>query len=163
EATALLGRVMAEIDVAIFAFDDHAILKLVNRGGELLLRKNANRLIGSSAASLGLSAVLEGESNRVIDQAFGGRVAEWVGRRSPFRQGGLPHELVMLTDLSKALRDEERQAWQRLIRVLSHEINNSLAPIKSIAGSLQALLEREAGSAIRDSGLASLSAQAHSE
>jgi two-component system, NtrC family, nitrogen regulation sensor histidine kinase NtrY len=142
EATALLGRVMGEIDVAIFAFDDHGILKLVNRGGELLLRKTAARLIGSSAAALGLSGALEGESNRVLDMAFGGRVGRWEVRRASFRQGGLPHQLVMLSDLSKALRDEERQAWQRLIRVLSHEINNSLAPIKSIAGSLQSMLER---------------------
>ena len=142
EATALLGRVMGEIDVAIFAFDDHGILKLVNRGGELLLRKTSARLIGSSAAALGLSSALEGESNRVLDMAFGGRVGRWEVRRASFRQGGLPHQLVMLSDLSKALRDEERQAWQRLIRVLSHEINNSLAPIKSIAGSLQSMLER---------------------
>jgi two-component system, NtrC family, nitrogen regulation sensor histidine kinase NtrY len=61
-------------------------------------------------------------------------------RRSNFRQGGLPHQLLVLTDLSRALRDEERQAWQRLVRVLGHELNNSLAPIKSIAGSLEGLV-----------------------
>ena len=49
----------------------------------------------------------------------------------------------MLADVSKPLREEERQAWQRLIRVLGHELNNSLAPIKSIAGSLGSLLKRE--------------------
>ena len=156
EATALLGRVMAEIDVAILAFDDRGTLKLVNRGGELLLRQPAARLIGRGAAALGLSAALEGEPSRVLDLAFGGRVARWEVRRSTFRQGGLPHQLVMLSDLSKALRDEERQAWQRLVRVLSHEINNSLAPIKSIAGSLQALLEkREADLGVRSSGFGS--------
>ena len=51
--------------------------------------------------------------------------------------------LVVLSDLSKALRDEEREAWRRLIRVLSHEINNSLAPISSLAESLQRLTARE--------------------
>ena len=45
----------------------------------------------------------------------------------------------MLADVSRPLREEERQAWQRLIRVLGHELNNSLAPIQSIAGSLQRL------------------------
>ena len=154
EATALLGRVMAEIDVAIFAFDHQDILKLVNKGGELLLRKNAERLIGSSASTLGLGPALEGEAYQVLDLAFAGRVGRWEVRRTTFRQGGLPHQLVMLSDLSKALRDEERQAWQRLIRVLSHEINNSLAPIKSIAGSLQGLLDRaEIGVRGSESGL----------
>jgi signal transduction histidine kinase len=91
----------------------------------------------------------------VLDLAFGGRVGRWEVRRATFRQGGLPHQLVMLSDLSKALRDEERQAWQRLIRVLSHEINNSLAPIKSIAGSLKALVERQSSeNGVRKAGYA---------
>ena len=142
EATALLGRVMAEIDVAIFAFDERGIVRLVNRGGERLLRQPAQKLIGDRAEKLGLGALLEGESARVVDLTIAGRLARWEVRRTTFRQGGRPQQLVMLADLSKALRDEERQAWQRLIRVLSHEINNSLAPIKSIAGSLQSLLAR---------------------
>ena len=55
----------------------------------------------------------------------------------------MPHELLVLTDLSRPLREEERQAWQRLIRVLGHELNNSLAPIKSMAGTLETMLERQ--------------------
>ena len=51
--------------------------------------------------------------------------------------------LLVLTDLSRTLREEERRAWQRLVRVLGHEMNNSLAPIKSMAGSLETLLRRE--------------------
>ena len=64
-------------------------------------------------------------------------------RRTTFRQEGRPHQLLVLADVSRPLRDEERQAWQRLIRVIGHEINNSLAPIKSIAGSLESMLARE--------------------
>ena len=64
-------------------------------------------------------------------------------RRTTFRQDGRPHQLLVLADLSRPLRDEERQAWQRLVRVLGHELNNSLAPIKSIAGSLESMLARE--------------------
>ncbi len=142
EATALLGRVMAEIDVVIVAFDDRGALRLANRGAEALLGAPSARLIGRTATELGLATALQGEPLRVMDLGFGGRVARWEVRRSTFRQGGRPHQLVMLTDLSRTLREEERQAWQRLVRVLSHEINNSLAPIKSIAGSLRTLLER---------------------
>src|SRR6185436_3667285 len=56
---------------------------------------------------------------------------------------GAQHQLLVLTDLSQTLREEERTAWQRLLRVLGHELNNSLAPIKSVAGSLADSLRRE--------------------
>jgi nitrogen fixation/metabolism regulation signal transduction histidine kinase len=65
-------------------------------------------------------------------------------RRASFRLRGVPHALLVLSDVSSALREEERLAWKRLIRVLGHEINNSLAPIKSIAGSLRGRLSSTA-------------------
>jgi signal transduction histidine kinase len=79
----------------------------------------------------------------MLQRAFPSGVGRWGMRRSSFRQGGLPHQLLVLADLSKALREEERQAWQRLLRVLGHELNNSLAPIKSLATSLDNLLLKE--------------------
>ena len=142
EATALLRTVMAEIDVAIFAFDEHRALRLVNGGGERLLDQPAERLLGRTSAALGLAECLRGEDDRTVDLDFPGGRGKWQLRRGSFRQDGLPHQLVVLSDLSRVLREEERQAWQRLIRVLGHEINNSLAPIKSIAASLRDLLAR---------------------
>src|SRR5690348_14851450 len=143
EAGALLRRVMEEIDVAIFAFDGTQALRLVNRSGAVLLGRPPEQLLGRDARSLGLADALTGDAPRVETFAFeggqagrGGRTGRWEVRRGTFRQGGLPHQLLVLTDLSRALSDEERQAWRRLIRVLSHELNNSLAPIKSIADSL---------------------------
>ena len=142
EATALLRRVMEEIDVAIFAFDaDHA-LRLVNRSGAALLGRAPEQLVGRDASSLGLAGSLVGDAPRVETLTFPGRAGRWEVRRGMFRQGGLPHQLLVLTDVSRALSDEERQAWKRLIRVLSHELNNSLAPIKSIADSLRGFVER---------------------
>ncbi|MGI8499321.1 MAG: sensor histidine kinase [Gemmatimonadaceae bacterium] len=142
EATALLRTVMGEIDVAVFAFDSLHILRLVNRGGERLLAQPGERLIGLSSAALGLAPYLHGPAPRTIDVAFPGGSGRWEVRRTSFRQGGLPHTLLVLADLSRALREEEQEAWQRLIRVLGHEINNSLAPIKSIADSLERMLGR---------------------
>lgn len=143
EATALLRKVMEEIDVAVFAFDGEARLRLVNRAGERLLGAAAERMLGRTAAELGLGFALSGETPRTVELAFPGGSGRWEVRRDPFRQGGLPHELIVIADLSRALREEERAAWQRLVRVLSHEINNSLAPIQSIAGTLQGLVSRE--------------------
>ena len=143
EATTLLRKVMAEIEVAVFTFDEDRELKFVNRAGARLLARNAERTLGRRAEELGLEDCLDGDAPRVINTAFPGGVGRWEIRRSSFRQGGRPHELLVLSDLSQPLREEERQAFQRLIRVIGHEMNNSLAPIKSIAGSLATILERE--------------------
>src|SRR6266481_1032915 len=137
EAGALLRTVMEEIDVAIFTFDNENKLRLVNRAGERLLARPVERLLGFTAAELGLGAPLEGDAARTMELTFPGGSGRWGMRRGSFRQAGLPHHLVVLSDLSRALRDEERQAWQRLIRVMGHELNNSLAPIQSVAQSLE--------------------------
>jgi nitrogen fixation/metabolism regulation signal transduction histidine kinase len=142
EATVLLRAVMAEIDVAIFAFDSDKRLVLVNRYGERLLGREGTDLIGQVATDLGLEHVL-GSPSTIQDLSFPGAVGRWEIRRTKFWQGGTPHELVALSDLSQPLREQERQAWRRLIRVIGHELNNSLAPIKSIAGSLESLLSNE--------------------
>jgi nitrogen fixation/metabolism regulation signal transduction histidine kinase len=141
EATALLRTVMEEIDVAIFTFDNETKLRLVNRAGERLLARPLERLLGFTAGELGLGACLEGEQARTMELSFPGGSGRWGMRRGSFRQAGLPHHLVVLSDLSRALRDEERQAWQRLIRVMGHELNNSLAPIQSVAQSLESGLQ----------------------
>jgi two-component system, NtrC family, nitrogen regulation sensor histidine kinase NtrY len=148
EATALLRRVMEEIDVAIFAFDDTRRLRLLNRGAEALLELPAERALGRDAVELGLADALAGATPRMIELAHSGRPGRWELRRGTYRWEGRPHELVVLSDLTRSLREEERLAWQRLIRVLSHEINNSLAPIKSIAGSLITSLSRGEGEAV---------------
>lgn len=143
EATALLRTVMAELEVAVFAFDAGQRLRLANRAAENLLRRPVEQLLGRTAAELGLAEGLSGEPARTLPLSLPGAVGRFALRRSAFRQDGRPHQLLVLTDLSRALREEERQAWQRLVRVLGHELNNSLAPIKSLAGSLESLLARE--------------------
>jgi nitrogen fixation/metabolism regulation signal transduction histidine kinase len=143
EATALLSKVMTEIDVAVFTFDGAQRLRLVNRAGERLLAKPSERLMNSSASELGLAECLQGEPSRTMEIMLPGGTGRWGLRRTTFREHGMPHTLVVLTDLSRALREEERLAWQRLLRVLAHELNNSLAPIKSIAGTMNGLLKRQ--------------------
>jgi len=143
EATALLRTVMAELDVAVFAFDGSQRLRLANRAAENLLRRPVEQLLGRTAQELSLADGLSGASARTLSLTFPGAAGRFALRRSEFRQDGRPHQLLVLTDLSRALREEERQAWQRLVRVLGHELNNSLAPIKSLAGSLEFLVSRD--------------------
>ncbi len=149
ESAALLTHVMEEIVVAVFAFDPANRLLLVNRAGAVLVGQPPEELAGRTAAALGFDAYLSGDSRRLVDRLFGGRRGRYEVRRAQFYRDGRPHHLVVITDLSQALREEEQAAWQRIVRVLSHEINNSLTPIKSIAHSLRRRVER-AGAAEPD-------------
>ncbi len=140
EASAMLSQVMAEIDVAVFAFDPDDRLLLLNRAGERLLDRPARELVGRPATEICMEQCLTGPTPRTIEAEFAGGRGRWELSRNPFRRGGLRHQLVVLSSVQRALREEERQAWKRLIRVLGHEINNSLAPIHSIADSLHSRL-----------------------
>ena len=142
ESTKLLQSVMGAIDVAVFAFDMDEKLVLVNPAGEKLLGAAHGSLLGKPAWELKLAQCLEGDTPRLLDRPFGPESGRLELRRSGFRREGKPHQLLVFADLSRALREQEQQAWQRIVRVLSHEINNSLTPIKSIAHSIKRMLSR---------------------
>jgi len=139
ESSALLSAILRELDVAVLAFDRDRRLVLLNPAAETLLGRSQAQAVGKTAAELGVEAWLlpEQEPGRSSVDALRGPFAL---RRIPFRREGEPHELVVVTHLGGALRSEERQAWQRLLRVLSHEINNSLSPIITIAGAHEKLI-----------------------
>ncbi|MGE4070437.1 MAG: PAS domain-containing sensor histidine kinase [Lysobacterales bacterium] len=143
ETGALLSKVMASVEIAIFAFDDQRHLMLVNPAGERLLAMRSSEALGRTALDLGLESCCDVDTPATLKRAFPGGAGSFEVRRASFREGGKPHELLAISDLSRALREEERQAWQRLIRVLGHELNNSLAPIRSMAATLAGLVARE--------------------
>jgi two-component system, NtrC family, nitrogen regulation sensor histidine kinase NtrY len=143
EATALLRAVLAEIDAAIFAFDDRDRLRLINRAGEKLLDAPATRVEGATANELGLADLLADDAPHAVERTFPGGSGRWDVRHSSFREQGAPHRLLVVADISRALREEETEAWRRIVRVIGHELNNSLAPIKSISASIEQLVTRE--------------------
>lgn len=142
ETVALLGKILANIDMAILAFDHVQKLRMINAAGERLFAAPSRELIGQSAEQLGLSDCIAANTAS-IKRRFPGGTGTWELQRAGFRENGVPQTLLVITDLSRALREEERQAWQRLIRVLGHELNNSLAPVKSIAATLATMLEKQ--------------------
>jgi nitrogen fixation/metabolism regulation signal transduction histidine kinase len=150
ETLALLTKVLATIDIAIFAFDQDSRLRLINPAGERLLAVASGSAQGKSAEELQLADCLAVARSSTVKRTFPGGAGTFEVRRANFREGGRPHQLLAITDLSRALREQERQAWQRLIRVLGHELNNSLAPIRSMATTLRELLARGAGADWRD-------------
>jgi two-component system nitrogen regulation sensor histidine kinase NtrY len=140
EASALLGRVVGSIDAPVLAFDPSGVLRLMNPAAGRVFSLTVGESVGMPAAQLGIAGLLAEPDESIVELDHDGRGTRWVMHRSTFRQRGVPHSLLLLTDVSAALREEERQAWRRLIRVLGHEINNSLAPIKSISGTLRTQL-----------------------
>lgn len=133
EASALLHKVLAEVDVAVLAFDgEEDRIRLVNRAAGELLRRHPDALMGLTATEAGVEDLLEGPPVSSESHIFPGRGGRWQVMRETFREGGRQFRLLVVTDLSQALREEERRAWRRLIRVIWHELNNSLAPIKSV-------------------------------
>jgi nitrogen fixation/metabolism regulation signal transduction histidine kinase len=142
ESTALLQSVMGAIDVAVFAFDMGDCLVLANPAAERLIDRRSTEMVGRHARELRLDKCLEGTTPRLLDRPFGPESGRLELRRSTFRRDGKPHQLLVFADLTRSLREQEQQAWQRIVRVLSHEINNSLTPIKSIAHSIKRMISR---------------------
>ena len=140
EAMALVERVMRSMQSPVLAFDPEGRLRLLNAAGERAFGLRGQTVLGHSATQLKLEELLHVGDDEVISLGSGQQSARWVVKRTSFRLRGIPHTLLVLSDVSAALREEERLAWERLIRVLGHEINNSLTPIKSIAGSLRGRL-----------------------
>jgi nitrogen fixation/metabolism regulation signal transduction histidine kinase len=143
EATALLGRILEVMHAPLFAFDRENTLQLVNNAGAQLLGRTQARTFGHSARELELEELLAARDQTI--HSFGNKPTRWLLRKAVFRQDGLPHTLLLLADVSLPLQEEEQAAWKRLIRVLGHELSNSLAPIKSIAGSLLARVDQMEG------------------
>ncbi len=139
EATALLARILEVMHAPLFAFDRDNRLQLVNDAGASLLGLPHARCFGRSARELGLDGLLAASDQTI--HSFGTKPTRWLLRKAAFRQDGAPHTMLLLADVSLPLQEEEQRSWKRLIRVLGHELSNSLAPIKSIAGSLLARAE----------------------
>ena len=147
ETAAGLARVVEGLDAIVIAVDAAGIIRLANRTAERIIGSD---LVGKSAADLGLAGMVA----MTIPGTFELGRGIWEVRPSEVRLAGMPHRLVVMTDVQRALRAEERQAWQRLVRVLGHEINNSLGPISSIAETLRTGLAQTERRADLDDDLA---------
>jgi nitrogen fixation/metabolism regulation signal transduction histidine kinase len=143
DSARLLGKTLGALDSAVFVFDSDARLRLLNPAAQRLLTGDRHALIGRRADELALDALLDAPSAQVIRHVFPGRSGRFEIRHAPLRNEGRNGQLLVINDVGRALREEERQAWQRLLRVLGHEVNNSLASIHSLAGTLATLIVRE--------------------
>lgn len=143
ETSHLLGKTLAALSSAVFVFDGKRRLRLANPAGQELLDAKPHVLFGRTAAELALDELLDGPAGRVLTHAFPGRSGRFEVRHAVLRSHGRDGRLLVVNDVGRVLREEERQAWKRLLRVLGHEVNNSLAPIRSMAGTLATLAMRD--------------------
>ncbi|HEX5459749.1 MAG TPA: ATP-binding protein [Steroidobacteraceae bacterium] len=137
ETDGLLSQLLGGLELAVLIVDERDRIVDLNPAAEELLGKSAAELVGRGAADLSLSDWLGCSAPLIDRRAFPSGEGPWEVRRVVFRRHGRPHRLLVVTDVSRALREEERRAWRRLIRVLGHEINNSLGSIQSTAGLLK--------------------------
>ena len=143
DSARLLGKTLAALDSAVLVFDHDARLRLLNPSAQRLLAGERHALIGRRADELALDALLAAPSAQVLRHTFPGRSGRFDIRHAPLRNEGRSGRLLVINDVGRVLREEERQAWQRLLRVLGHEVNNSLASIHSLAGTLATVIARE--------------------
>jgi len=135
EATALLDKLINAIDIAVLAFDGEGRLRLHNPAAAHLLGLETG--VDHTATDVGLDEFLRDDTASRIVTSLTGRSGRWQITHGTFRESGLAQHLLIIFDMRQVLREEERLAWQRLIRVIGHEVNNSLTPIRSLATTLQ--------------------------
>ncbi len=143
ETHELFLQVVKRINAAIFCFDPEDMLVLANPKGEELLTSETKEAYGKSADSLGLQMLLDADPDKAITFDFPAKSGRWLISRGTYRQEGKPYTLIIVNDVGRPLREEELIAWHRLIRVLGHEINNSMTPLISLTDSLSKLVNKE--------------------
>lgn len=137
ESQLLVTKVIQHIDVAIIAIDQHQHIALLNPAAEQLLSASQQDAIGSPLARYNASELLTIKEEQLVHLSFAPQQGNYQVIRDHYREQGQQHDLYFITNVHGLLRAHERQAWQNLIRVLSHEINNSLSPIASLASTLK--------------------------
>lgn len=136
----LLAKVISQIDVAIVAIDDNHKVSLANPAAAKLFNLEVEEITQSDATRLNLQSLFDNPDQTVIEWSFPHQSGKFSIHTDKFIEGGKTSHLLFITDVRDLLRTEERKTWQNLIRVLSHEINNSLTPISSLSQTLGKLI-----------------------
>ncbi|UPG92624.1 sensor histidine kinase [Luteibacter aegosomatissinici] len=140
ESLQLLSKTLAALDGAVFAFERDGRLRLVNPAGERLLGRPAHELLGTDAMTLGLAPFFDVPSGEIVPHVFASQTGRWQVGHAALRSRSQEGRLLVVQPMERALRDEEALAFRRLLRVLSHEITNSMAPIGSLVETLKGVL-----------------------
>lgn len=137
----LLQKVSLHIDVGIIAVDSEHRIVLMNPAAERLLQVSFDKWQGWPLVQLGVNEAINKSGSHLMKLKCGQDSKQVYVVTEQYLENGKPHYLLFITDVQHLLYEEERQAWQKLFRVLSHEINNSLTPISAISQGLSKQLQ----------------------
>ena len=143
ESQLLLQTVIEHIDVAIVAISDENKIRFMNPAAKKLLQIDQKNSEIALLKQLEVVSSFTSGCQQVVELSLGHQHGRFNVYVEEFRESGLQHKLLFITDVRTLLRSEESKAWQSLVRVISHEINNSLTPIASISQTLSRLLSRQ--------------------
>jgi nitrogen fixation/metabolism regulation signal transduction histidine kinase len=142
ESGNLLEKIVDQMDVAVVAFDPDDNIALVNKLAIQLFDSSSEKLLDMALEQTPLANLLNRQGSILVEHSFAGASGRWQIQLQSYRYKGKPAKIYFITDLQQILGEEEIAAWQRLIRVISHELNNSLTPIVSICQTLDNSLSR---------------------
>lgn len=150
ESRVLLELIVDQMDAMVLATDANGNLVMANNSAQQLLLNGAEKFEGIALNSFVLGAQLAQAFPGIIDFKHQPRTinskqaaeqpaleGEYFLYKEKFFSAGQSHQLYLLTNAERLLMEKERNAWQSLLRVLSHEINNSLTPISTISQSIE--------------------------
>src|SRR5690606_21452592 len=116
ESVQLLAKTLAALDGAVFVFEQDGRLRLVNPAGERLLGQPATRLLGTDAQALGLAPLFEVPAGEIHSCSFQGQRGRWQIGHAALRSRSQAGRLLVVQPMERALREEEAQAFRRLLR-----------------------------------------------
>jgi len=147
ESRLLLERIMEQMDAMVLATDEQGFVVMANASAHKLILGEVDKANNIQISNIQLSALPIGAeiinaNTGIIDFKSGSITGEHFLSKEAFFSDGKQHQLYTLTNAERLLMEKERKAWQSLLRVLSHEMNNSLTPIVAISQSMQKKLQK---------------------
>ncbi|CAM3699627.1 Sensor protein FixL [Vibrio aerogenes CECT 7868] len=158
----LINTILRNVDVAVLAVNASQQIAFANDGAAALYQMTPDQLQHQSAAALNLLPLINGQNRQVTEWHFPAGQHRYQIIYDHYFELGQQHTLLFITDVSDMLRGETHKAWKNLLRVLSHEINNTLTPVASLSQTLRQLLPETKDDALRevDHGLAMIEERA---
>lgn len=140
ESRLLLERIMEQMDAIVIATDENGVVVMANASANKLVLDNPNNVSKLQLSSTLIGAEIVNATSGIVDFSHTHLSGEHFLLKEAFLSEGKAHQLYMLTNAERLLMEKERKAWQSLLRVLSHEMNNSLTPIAAISQTMKSKL-----------------------
>lgn len=134
EKRALLEKIITQIDIGVITADEDGNVSAINRAAIVMLQIEQESPI-KTLQQIPLT-LPDKPGKALVHLQFGEQFKKLYVQVDSFREFGSDQTLILITDMNHVLRQEELKSWESLVRVISHEINNSLAPIASLSNSL---------------------------